>query len=169
MEKLLMIFLKFKDSQISINVFHTRGSFLWIGASSSTSNLSTKWFNDVPRGMQMFRLKIVEDSKGNEINIPEDIDKYFFDYEHSKFIECNNELAKNISKLQNGKFEQNNELNGKIMPCLNELVQKLENMKKKYWLTSGTLLGWYRQCGIIPFTVNCNFLLIKSNSLIQYI
>lgn len=30
----------------------------------------------------------------------------------------------------------------------------LESNKKDYWLSAGTLLGWYRDCGIIPHTTD---------------
>ena len=101
-----------------------------------------------------FSLTTIVDSNYNEIKVPENIKRYLYDYDHSKFIECDQELAKNISSLYDGVLKQNDTMNKKLMPCMVKLVQTLEGMYKNYWLTSGTILGWYRECGIIPFTVD---------------
>jgi phosphorylcholine metabolism protein LicD len=33
---------------------------------------------------------------------------------------------------------------------INFIAKTLESYNLHYWLTAGTLLGWYRDCGIIP-------------------
>ena len=33
-------------------------------------------------------------------------------------------------------------------------MRELERLGKHYWLFGGTLLGWYRDCGIIPHTTD---------------
>lgn len=40
------------------------------------------------------------------------------------------------------------------MNRLKHIREILESNKKDYWLTAGTLLGWYRDCGIIPHTTD---------------
>ena len=153
-----MLLLKYQGYQIAIHVFHTRGLFLWIGSFvNSESDLKIKWFNDVPRGMKMFKLRAVHDSMNNEIKVTENIDKFLFDYRHSKFIECDSKLAYNITNQEAGKFKQKLEVNERIKPCMNDLAEIIEGMYKRYWLTSGTLLGWYRHCGIIPYTTDMDF------------
>ena len=98
-----------------------------------------------------FSLASIHDSFNNEIIIPNDLVKYFYDYSHSEFVECNYVLAQNVSTLFNGSMKQNTEKNNKIFPCILELAKTLEGMYKNYWLTAGALLGWYRECGITPF------------------
>ncbi len=78
--------------------------------------------------------------------------RFYYDYKHSKFIECNSALQKQNSKILNGTYIQNLKLNEKIKPCLAYIAEYFESLHKNYWLSSGTLLGWYRDCGIIPFT-----------------
>lgn len=153
-KKLTMFLLKYKGYEIAIHVFHTRGSFLWIGSLARPYS-KIKWFNDVPRAMQMFKLITMQDSRNNLIKVTENIDKFLFDYQHSKFIECNSELASNYTS--SGKYEQKEDLNKRITPCMIELADTLESMYKRYWLSSGTLLGWYRQCGIIAHTTDIDF------------
>ena len=95
----------------------------------------------------------IYDSFYNEIKIPANLHKFIYDYGHSQFVECNFELAKNVSS----KIKQDLVKNNRIMPCIVDFAQLLESMGMHYWLTSGTLLGWYRECGIIPFTTDIDF------------
>ena len=81
--------------------------------------------------------------------VPTNINKYLYDYSHSKFIECNSAMAKeNLEKYPDRSF-QDVELNKKIKPGLMEIKSILESSQKKYWIASGSLLGWYRNCGTI--------------------
>ena len=87
------------------------------------------------------------------MKIPENLDKYFYDYTFSKFIECSQSMANNISKYYNASMNSNLVRKSSITPCLLELTKFLENLKKRYWLTSSGLLGWYRECNFVPFSL----------------
>ena len=69
--------------------------------------------------------------------IPTPLRKFFYDYNHSKFIEFNHHLA-NINQLA---LNKNDERLKKILNSLNYLTKTLEEMKKSYTLVAGTLLG----------------------------
>ena len=75
----------------------------------------------------------------NKINIADNLQKMFYDYKHSKFLECNSNLALENSKKFN--YSQDINKNNQIMPCFVYVTSQLENMYKEYWLHSGTLLG----------------------------
>jgi len=49
---------------------------------------------------------------------------------------------------------QNLKKNEMILKTLGYISQSLESYSKHYWLAGGTLLGWYRNCGIIPYTTD---------------
>jgi hypothetical protein len=88
----------------------------------------------------------------HQFNIPADLSAFLFEYGHSVFLECNKNLARlNLKKL-GVKYKQDRKKNRMISPVLKHLTGTLESMQKHYWLAGGTLLGWYRDCGIIPFT-----------------
>jgi hypothetical protein len=88
----------------------------------------------------------------NLFMVPSNIKRFLFEYEHSVFIECNRDLArKNIEKL-GPKYNQDIKKNRMILPVVKHISQTLESNYVHYWLAGGTLLGWYRDCGIIPFT-----------------
>ena len=47
-------------------------------------------------------------------------------------------------------------LNESVKPGLSYIADSLERMFVRYFLAQGTLLGWYRDCGIIPFTIDAD-------------
>lgn len=92
------------------------------------------------------------DNRSNHFILPSDIDKFLFEYDHSIFLECNRDLVKkNIQKL-GSKHQQDIKKNKIVAPVIEHISKSLESFRKHYWLAGGTLLGWYRDCGIIPFT-----------------
>ena len=90
----------------------------------------------------------IEDLQGVKLSIPMPIQQFLFDYNHSKFLECNFELSKMHAK----EIEKNMKKIKNVLKSLNYLTKTLESMQKHYSLLEGTLLGWYRDCGVIPYT-----------------
>ena len=113
----------------------------------------------MPRAIHVFKTKTVYiDDSIQKILIPNDIDTFLFDYKNSKFVECNRPLAEynlNFYKPINStsqNYSQNKQKNQLVLKYLNYTTTKLEKLSKRYWLAGGTLLGWYRDCGVIPHT-----------------
>lgn len=52
----------------------------------------------------------------------------------------------------NFRYAQNDTINDIVKPIVHYIGDSLEKMYKRYWLSGGTLLGWYRDCGVIPHT-----------------
>lgn len=73
--------------------------------------------------------------------IPADLDKFFFDYGHSRFIECNKQLARYNLKSIGSKYRQNEKKNKMIAPVIQHITQTLESMGKHYWLAGGQNLA----------------------------
>lgn len=92
------------------------------------------------------------DKRSNYFLLPSDIDKFLFEYDHSVFLECNRDLVKKNIQNLGPKHQQDAKKNKMIGPVLEHISKSLESFRKHYWLAGGTLLGWYRDCGIIPFT-----------------
>jgi phosphorylcholine metabolism protein LicD len=92
------------------------------------------------------------DDDAVEFFVPSNLDKFLFEYEHSAFLECNQKMAKSNLEKYGKSYAQNESRNKMISPVMQHISRKLESLGKHYWLAGGTLLGWYRDCGIIPHT-----------------
>ena len=130
---------------IQIVILYDRGDFIWINKDSF--KLDGKIFGDVARAINRFEIEEIMDQDSNSFNIPADIKKYLFEYDHSAFLECNVDLAYKILSFT---YKQNKQKNEEIEKSINFITKKLESFNVNYWLGGGTLLGWYRDCGIIP-------------------
>ncbi|RNA30947.1 fukutin isoform X1 [Brachionus plicatilis] len=117
------IYIKCVQFIVHIPIFYPRGNFFWIPCDNYQLNNRVKLFNDHQRALNKFHTKAVFENNQNFI-IPVDFEKFIYDYNRSKFIDCNLDLAESKS------------------------------FRKDYWLSAGTLLGWYRDCGIIPHTTD---------------
>ena len=146
------IYLKCQKTLVQLSVFHIRGEFHWI-CEDSFEIRHKKWFGDTARALNRFNLtKTTQNSL--EFFIADNLKQYLFDYNASEFIECNHTLAAMNLNTTNYTYAQNLLKNSKVLPSLRHLVNKLEKLQKHYWLAAGTLLGWYRDCGIIPHTTD---------------
>ena len=75
-----------------------------------------------------------------KLYVPSNIDKFLFDYGHSKFVECNKKLAKENLKLLGSEYKQDNKKNQMIAPVIEHITRTLESLGKHYWLAGGALL-----------------------------
>ena len=149
------IFLKCKHSiTIQIAVFYSRNDYFWIGKFYNNENYieyRPKWFGDTQRLMNSQNdVKEIQIDENITILIPSNIDRFLFDYSHSELRECNRNLYESNLKLSN--YKQNDKKNKIMISTLHYITSIFESKLKSYWIGSGTLLGFYRDCGIIPFT-----------------
>ncbi len=156
------LYLKCRNYIIQLAIFYNRNEFLWIGDSINPAPKS-KWFGDTIRAMNNFELEEIFDKNFNSLKIPNNLEMFIFNYGHSKFIECNHQLSLNVSNKNYNNYTQNETLDKKIRPCMNYIAEKFEFLKKRYWLAAGTLLGWYRDCGLIPYTHDADFGIMSSD------
>ena len=75
--------------------------------------------------------------------------RFLFDYDHSVFLECN---KKALSENEKQGYKLSSVLHESVKPGLGYITDSLEMMYIRYWLSDGSLLGWYRDCGVIPHT-----------------
>lgn len=75
-----------------------------------------------------------------------------YQYKHSIFIECNHKLSDSIQKIQKPNLVKSIFYVSRI----SYVRDFLELNQKVYWLMAGTLLGWYRECGVIPYTTDAD-------------
>ena len=74
----------------------------------------------------------------NFVLIPSDLKSFLYNYQNSKFIECDRNLVK---RNKNSFYEQNVTKNERMMSSFRYFTNYLESIHMNYWLFGGTLLG----------------------------
>ncbi len=149
---LTSVYVDCKSVVVQVALLYKRGSFLWSG--KDKKSLFKAKFCDMPRAISLINSfsTILEGT----VFIPGDLERFLFDYEHSGFLECDEKLAKS---LVHADYKQDPTLNKMISNDLAYLTNFFETLHKRYWLAGGTLLGWQRDCGIIPHTKDVDFMM----------
>ena len=87
---------------------------------------------------------------GFQILVPQYIQTFINDAKHSKYIPCNYENArKYVSKYGYDATDEDTDFRIKATQILTIVVDVLSRLGVRFWLSSGTCLGWYRQCDFI--------------------
>ena len=149
------VYLRCERLLVQVSIFYERGTFLWIG--SDDFKLDEKYFGDIDRAVQKFGIIPIRDEAKHRVSVPSNIKRFLFDYEHSKFLECNRELAKKNRELMGANYTQNGKRNKMISSVMVHISETLESFYKHYFLAGGTLLGWYRDCGKRSFSFSSFF------------
>lgn len=89
----------------------------------------------------------------HEFIVPYRINMFLKEHENSQFIECDQESAdKFVQEFTSKNTDEEITFQNNARHILRITRKVLNKLKVSFWLSSGTLLGWYRQCGIIPHT-----------------
>ena len=142
-------YFKCKQIIFQIVIVHQRGNFFWINSDNFQAD---KHLGDVPRAISKFSLVSIVDDYSNKFKVTQNVKRLLFDYKNSRFIECDRSLANRNLVVNGSSYKQDLKKNGMISSKLEYVTSELENMHRHYWLAGGTLLGWYRDCGIISHT-----------------
>ncbi|XP_048639219.1 ribitol-5-phosphate transferase FKTN isoform X4 [Marmota marmota marmota] len=145
---------------IHLVVFHERsGNYLWHGHLRLKGHIDKKFvpfrklqFGRYPGAFDRPELQQVT-IDGLEVRIPKDPVHFLEEIPHSRFIECRYKEARAF--LQ--QYLDDNTVEAMVFrKSAKELLQlaakTLKKLGVRFWLSSGTCLGWYRQCNIIPYS-----------------
>ncbi|RNA08703.1 fukutin isoform X4, partial [Brachionus plicatilis] len=141
------VYIKCEKFYYQVAVMYPRGNFYWIPKDDLKLDHVSKNFGDFNRALNRFKTVVIE-YKSSFLTVPLDTDHFLYQYKHSKFIECNQQLAESTYKIQ----KQNAAKNTFFVSRFSYVKDIMESNKKIYWLMAGTLLEWYRECGVIPHT-----------------
>ncbi|GMS78537.1 hypothetical protein PENTCL1PPCAC_712, partial [Pristionchus entomophagus] len=83
------------------------------------------------------------------VYLPRDINSFLEDWKNSRFMECRNIIKRNQTVHR-------------VIPLsfirhLAELRNFIKHRNARVMLLGGTLLGWYRECSLIPHTTDIDF------------
>uniref|UniRef100_A0A8D2FLZ4 Ribitol-5-phosphate transferase FKTN N-terminal domain-containing protein n=1 Tax=Theropithecus gelada TaxID=9565 RepID=A0A8D2FLZ4_THEGE len=141
MEIPLHYICKLATHVIRLVVFHeTSGNHLWHGCLRLKEHIDSKFvpfrklqFGLYPGAFDRPELQQVT-VDGLEVLIPKNPMSFVEEVPHCRFIECRYKEARSAKEL------------------LQLAAKTLNKLGVPFWLSSGTCLGWYRQCNIIPYT-----------------
>lgn len=148
------IHLRDRDSHaIHIVILHSRSGWLWYGSDPEDEYKIEFTHHEGSLSEFEFDFKVTLD--GIELHMPHYPKRFIQDYESSSYIPCNVSLARHFHDLHPKdlspkalKFRKD------ATKAIQSIKNRLDNWEMPFWLSSGTLLGWYRQCDIIPYSVD---------------
>ena len=87
------------------------------------------------------------------VSIPQHLKSFLQDFQTSEFIPCNFAQARSFYSLYGYENNEDSEIfRSKARNILEIVTSELFKLNVPFWLSSGTLLGWYRQCDFIPYS-----------------
>ncbi|XP_064476958.1 ribitol-5-phosphate transferase FKTN-like isoform X2 [Ornithodoros turicata] len=150
-------FLSLKTQTIHIVVFHERpGNFWWHAAANMSADLPFDAKTDisyVKTDGAYDRVEILPISLNDiETFAPAPPETFLKD---QPFIECNTTRARLFHTLHGRDESPEAELfRLKVRRLLVKVKQLLDQLDVPFWISSGTCLGFYRQCDVIPYTTD---------------
>jgi len=89
--------------------------------------------------------------EGVHVNVPQYVRTYLEDLRNSTFKACNYEQARTFySTYGFDSSSSSDKFRSKARKLLAKVTRLLGSLKVRFWLSSGTCLGWFRQCDFIP-------------------
>uniref|UniRef100_A0A8C5LQ27 Ribitol-5-phosphate transferase n=1 Tax=Leptobrachium leishanense TaxID=445787 RepID=A0A8C5LQ27_9ANUR len=151
---------KMASHMIHLVVFYERsGNYLWHGPLRLKRNMDRKFspFRRLQFGRHAGAYNRVElllvRADGLKVQIPKDPSQFLKEMPHSKFLECRYKEARSFFQLYPDDISlEGIEFRKKAKSLLHMAASTLETLGIPFWLSSGTCLGWYRQCNIIPYS-----------------
>ena len=91
---------------------------------------------------------------GVTLPAPADIDSFLRQVPTSRFISCDQKLARDVTSAGDAKSEAVQANTRQSMIQMKRLMSKIA---VPFFLMSGTLLGWFRECRAITYTTDADF------------
>lgn len=134
---------------IELLIFYDRQSYLWHGPLQRDTATKIKFtmFSGA-YGRFSFENKIID---GLKLRVPADPRKLASEQNHSRFTGCNLTNSQRFYSKYGRDISPDAVLfKKKAFQVLSSAASVLERLSVRFWLSSGTCLGWFRQCDIIP-------------------
>lgn len=156
----LHLLLRLHDYIIQVVFLYERsGNYLWFGALRLHGDTDREFapFTQLDYGRhagaldrQQLVLTVLD---GLDIRVPSNISHFLSEQRRSHFLECPYHDARNFLQLYpDDSSAQAVDFRRKVKALLRLAVKTLGRINVPFWLSSGTCLGWYRQCGVISYS-----------------
>ncbi|XP_075066462.1 ribitol-5-phosphate transferase FKTN [Mixophyes fleayi] len=152
--------LKMASHTIHLVVFYERsGNYLWHGPLLLKRNMDRKFapFRKLQFGRDAGAFNRADlnqiTADGLKVQIPKDPSQFLSEMLHSRFHECRYKEARSFFQLYPDDISLDGiEFRKKSKTLLHMAASTLDTLGVSFWISSGTCLGWYRQCNIIPYS-----------------
>jgi len=135
------------DTMIELVILYDRTSYIWHGPLQGDIALE---FVKYSAAYNRFAIeeKLVD---GIRLNVPADPEKLASEKNQSRFTGCNlTNVQRYYSKFGRDISPDAILFKRKALEVLSAAINALDRLGVRFWLSSGTCLGWFRQCDIIP-------------------
>ncbi|KAL8621824.1 hypothetical protein ACOMHN_016310 [Nucella lapillus] len=151
-------------------IFRTRGDYLWHGqlspettgvnvtSESPSARLSfpfpTSSLTIGQHSALIDRFAIRKEVIGGlYMSLPANISSFLRSLQDGALVECNHAMARYLVRHYDRKILLDKKIfRQSVQQMLAVAAKILDKLGITFWLSSGTLLGWYRQCDVIPYT-----------------
>uniref|UniRef100_A0AAQ5X4X3 Ribitol-5-phosphate transferase FKTN N-terminal domain-containing protein n=1 Tax=Amphiprion ocellaris TaxID=80972 RepID=A0AAQ5X4X3_AMPOC len=156
----LYFLLRFRSYIIQVVFLYERsGNYLWHGALRLKAHMD--------RSFAPFRLLdygrhagaydrpelILTVLDGLDVRVPRNLTHFLDQQQHAHFLECRYRDARNFLQLYpDDSSAAAVDFRRKAKSLLHLTAQTLTSLEIPFWLSSGTCLGWFRQCSIISYS-----------------
>lgn len=90
---------------------------------------------------------------GLDVRIPRNVSRFLSEQKHARFLECRHRDARNFLQLYpDDSSPEAVEFRRKVKSLLHLAARTLAPLNIPFWLSSGTCLGWFRQCSVISYS-----------------
>ncbi|KAF3701583.1 Fukutin [Channa argus] len=90
---------------------------------------------------------------GLDVRVPRNVSRFLSEQQNSHFLECHYRDARNFLQLYpDDSSSAAVDFRRKAKSLLHLASQTLAELNIPFWLSSGTCLGWFRQCSIISYS-----------------
>lgn len=146
--------LRYHDNHaIHIVILHRRDGWWWYGSDEESEyNLD---FTKHEGALDEFDYNFKVPLDGIDIYMPHFPKRFIDMYDDSYFIPCN----KTRAKLFHDKYPRDTSRNATefreaAIKAIKSIKSRLDEFGVPFWISSGTLLGWFRQCDVIPYSLD---------------
>lgn len=140
-------------------LYDRSGNYLWHGALRLKANIDRSFtpFKLLDYGRHAGAYDrpelVLTVLDGLDVRIPRNITRFLYEQQHAHFLECRYRDARNFLQLYpDDSSPEAVEFRRKVKSLLHLTAQILARLGIPFWLSSGTCLGWFRQCSVISYS-----------------
>ncbi|XP_039615646.1 fukutin isoform X1 [Polypterus senegalus] len=160
MEIPLHFLFRLQSFAVHLVVFYERsGNYLWHGPLRLKSDMDKKFvpFRKLDFGRYAGAYDrpelLLTSLDGLQVRIPKNISRFLDEVTGARFLECRYKEARVFYQQYPYDTSQDAvEFRKKAKALLLLAAETLNSLGVRFWLSSGTCLGWFRQCNIIPYS-----------------